>query len=77
MRLIELLHKRQLMDGDGYGKSLFGVGFNDLFYEDETKYSKRYKLRFLLRSLNVNYSTANDKGDVQVNWLECNSILRR
>lgn len=49
MTLIQLLHRRQKLDGDTFGKTLYGVGF-DVCCQDEFNV-KKFQLRFLLARL--------------------------
>lgn len=76
MRLIELLAKRQLMDEDNFGKTLFGVGFRELV-DDENAVIKLYTLRFLVRNMYAPYRVADDPGRVSEHWPNSHPLFNR
>lgn len=54
MSLIELLSRRQKMNGDTFGKTLFGVYFYSEIAEKESP-TKQYVLRKFMRALYAAY----------------------
>ncbi|AEJ81624.1 gp105 [Erwinia phage vB_EamP-S6] len=77
MQLIELLAQRQLLDGDTFGKTLFGVAYREMYHQDEHLGVKLYSLRFFLRNLHAPYRTADVRSAVPADWLNHKSVFNR